>query len=98
MHIELHSTTGCDTIDCYWVEVYSNMKPLDFVGVCANPRKCTYSEFQDVLKTRSFVQTSSHYEVECSETWSPPGFSAITPIEQQLIKERASHFVQKYRL
>lgn len=25
VHVELHSTTGCDSTDCYWVEVFSNM-------------------------------------------------------------------------
>lgn len=97
VHIELHSTTGCADAGCYWVEVYSNMKPLLFPEVCSIPDKCTYSEFLTMLSTRNFVDTTSHYKHECATPWSPPQLLAKTQFEKFSELERAAYYYEKYR-
>jgi hypothetical protein len=97
IHIELHSTTGCVDVECHWVEVYSNMKPMLFTDVCAIPDKCSYTEFLEILTSRNFVTTSNRYKTECSTPWNPPQLLKQSLEEQQSEIERAAYYYEKYR-
>jgi len=68
---ELHSTKDCTDASCFWVEVIYNYEPYNFEGDCANPTKCTYAEFLNLLTVKGYVSTTSHYVDECAEPWSP---------------------------
>ena len=61
IHYELHSNSGCQSEECYWVEIYSDMKALEFVDACTIPSKCSYPEFLDMLRVRDFIYTNTHY-------------------------------------
>jgi hypothetical protein len=92
VHFELHSTRECDSVDCFWVEIYFNSKPLTFEDICKDAAKCTYSEFIDMLESRNFVSSSSHYERECAKPWSPPEES-LSGFEQAKMRV----FYEKHR-
>ena len=95
IHMELHSLAGCESEDCYWVEVFTNMQIMEFGDVCEIATRCTYSEFMDVLLSRNFVYTHSHYEQECSEKF-------MRPLKESQLSEgdaeKAKMHYEKYRL
>jgi len=78
MRYELHSTKDCTSESCFWVEVYFNDKAYEFSTICANPTKCTYEEFLELLDDRNFVHTETRYRDECATPFVKP-FAASTP-------------------
>jgi hypothetical protein len=42
---ELHSSEGCETEDCFWIEVRYNQVQYRFTGQCVDPVRCTFDEF-----------------------------------------------------
>ena len=69
--VELHSTEECSSEDCFWVEVRSNGKLLEFGEECTEANLCTLPEFMNMIESKGFVNTETHYEQECAKKWSP---------------------------
>ena len=75
--VELHSTEECSSEQCFWVEVFYNGKLMAFQGDCLDADHCTYPEFMQMLQTKGFVNTDTHYEKECAKQWSPPSLELV---------------------
>lgn len=97
IHIELHASTGCAKPECHWVEVLFNMIPQKFLGACVDPVKCTYPEFIDLLTSRSFVYTQTHYATECATPYTPPAFASMTEKQKAKAIKRNKHFYERLR-
>jgi hypothetical protein len=78
VNYELHSTKDCSDASCFWVEVRSNGVPQLFVENCADPARCSYSEFLALVDAKGYVHTTSHYEEECATPWTPPNHNKPT--------------------
>ena len=70
--LELHSSEDCNSEECFWVEAFYNGCLLSFDGQCEDTSRCTYPEFMHMMQERGFVNTSTHYDAECAEEWTPP--------------------------
>ena len=81
LKIELHSTKECKSESCFWVEVIYNGANLSFEDVCEDAKYCTYPEFMQMLQFRGFVNTSTYYEEECAQPWSPTDHDNSIPEE-----------------
>ncbi len=57
INYELHSSEGCISPDCFWVEVFYNGEHQIFADYCKDPVKCSYEEFLTLLAKKGFVDT-----------------------------------------
>ena len=83
--LELHSTSECESEECFWVEVMYNGKVLSFDDDCENEKRCTYPEFIQLLNARGFIHTDTHYEVECAKSYKDDTEKFVTTINDSIV-------------
>jgi len=72
LSIELHANIPKDetyelNVDDFWVEVHYNGRNYKFTDHCDIADRCSYREFNDMLKdVLSYVYTSTNYQAECA--------------------------------